>query len=143
MLYTNIHTGSLPSPLPNRIRLSNGTTRTDVSTFTPEEIADAGYLEVEDPPNVAYPNKVVWTGTMWAIEEPSDLDIEMQWNSIRQYRNTLLAQSDVEVLKCYELGVPVPTNIVQYRQALRDLPQVQTDPYAIQWPAPDLDDEVI
>ena len=143
MLYTNIYTGSLPNTLPNRIRLSDGTTRTDASTFTLEEIADAGYIEVEDPPNAVYPNKVVWTGTLWAIEEPSELDIEMQWNSVRQYRNSLLAQSDVEVLKCYELGIPVPANIVQYRQTLRDLPQVQTDPYAILWPSPDPDEEVV
>lgn len=32
-----------PQVLPFRIRLSDGSTRTDPSTFTAEEIADAGY----------------------------------------------------------------------------------------------------
>lgn len=41
---------SSPAPIPNRIRLSNGRTRTDSSTFTEAEIADAGYVEVALPP---------------------------------------------------------------------------------------------
>ena len=35
------------SQFPNRIRLSNGMTRTDNSTFTQEEIKDAGWFFVE------------------------------------------------------------------------------------------------
>jgi hypothetical protein len=41
MLYS-YHT-CWPQVLPFRIRLSDGSTRTDPSTFTAEEIADAGY----------------------------------------------------------------------------------------------------
>jgi hypothetical protein len=33
-----------PAPLPFRIRLSNGFTRTEPASFTAEEIADAGYV---------------------------------------------------------------------------------------------------
>lgn len=35
--------GELPKPLPARVRLSNGLTRTDPSTFTPEELSSWGY----------------------------------------------------------------------------------------------------
>lgn len=42
--------GNYPTELPNRIRLSDGSTRTDPENFTAEMIADAGYYEVEDPP---------------------------------------------------------------------------------------------
>jgi hypothetical protein len=44
--------GAYPKPLPKRIVLSNGTTRTDPTTFTPEEIADAGYIQVPEPPPI-------------------------------------------------------------------------------------------
>lgn len=40
--------GQIPTTLPFRITLSDGRTRTDPETFTPEEIADAGYVEVTD-----------------------------------------------------------------------------------------------
>ena len=42
--------GNYPTELPNRIRLSDGSTRTDPESFTAEMIVDAGYYEVEDPP---------------------------------------------------------------------------------------------
>ena len=132
MLYS--HNGSYPSVLPNRIRLSNGMTRTDSSTFTEQEIADAGYAETTDAPIAVFPNKVEWTGTDWVELAPSTQDIELEWQTIRATRNQLLAKSDVDVLKCYETGVPVPASIVSYRQELRDLPQVQLDPYNIAWP---------
>ena len=36
--------------LPEQIWLSDGRPRSDISTFTLEEITDAGYVEVNDPP---------------------------------------------------------------------------------------------
>lgn len=36
--------GALPAPLPARVRLSNGLTRTDSSTYTSEEISEWGYV---------------------------------------------------------------------------------------------------
>lgn len=36
--------GAMPEPLPFRITLPNGFTRTDPATFTPEEIASAGFV---------------------------------------------------------------------------------------------------
>lgn len=43
-------------------------------------------------------------------------------------RNGMLAQSDVAVLRFFELGKPVPEALVKYRQELRD---ITLDP---QWP---------
>lgn len=133
MLYSK--DGLFPQLIPNRIRLSNGFTRTDSTTFTTEEIADAGYVLVDSPPEAEYPDKVEWTLSGWVVRSPSQLEIEEQWNIVRSERNHLLAKSDVEVLKCYELAIPVPANVVAYRQELRDLPQVQTDPFNIIWPS--------
>ena len=44
MLYS--YNGEYPTDIPERIRLSDGSTRTDSSTYTEEEIADAGYVYV-------------------------------------------------------------------------------------------------
>ena len=46
---------SYPQPIPFRIRLSDGRTRTDPSSFTEEELTDAGYTAVPDKPT---PNSV-------------------------------------------------------------------------------------
>lgn len=56
-----------PAPLPDRIRLSSGLTRTDPSTFTPEEIADAGYVAVSPAPTPEPHQVVQWSGTDWLL----------------------------------------------------------------------------
>jgi len=53
-----------PTELPFRITLSNGRTRTDPRTFTPDEITDAGYVLVSNPP-IALSNQVV----QWVVAE--------------------------------------------------------------------------
>ena len=72
MLYS--YQGQEPKILPFRITLSNGQTRTDPSTFTPEEIADAGYTVAPNKPIVSYPEYVRWNGTDWDIlEQPIEI----------------------------------------------------------------------
>lgn len=56
-----------PAPLPWRIRLPNGQTRTDPSQFTPELIAQAGYTPVEDPPIPGPGQYVDWDGANWVL----------------------------------------------------------------------------
>jgi hypothetical protein len=64
-LYTK--NGSVPGPLPYRIRLSDGSTRTDPSTFTPEEIAEAGYTVADSKPFPGQYEEVIWDGSSWQI----------------------------------------------------------------------------
>jgi len=61
MLYS--FNGQYPGPLPNRIRLSDGSTRTDPENFTAEMIEDAGYYKVEDPPQITATQKYIWDPT--------------------------------------------------------------------------------
>jgi quinolinate synthase len=65
MLYT--HNGSLPSPIQFRITLSDGRTRTDPATFTPEEIADAGYVAADPKPMPGADQVVSWGGSGWVV----------------------------------------------------------------------------
>lgn len=43
----------------------------------------------------------------------------------RSYRNFLLQEADAKVLRFLEVGTPVPQAWIDYRQALRDVPQTQ------------------
>ena len=60
---------SYPKPLPHRIVLSDGTTRTDNTTFTSAEIADAGYTAVSDMPEHTESQQISWNGTDWYVQD--------------------------------------------------------------------------
>jgi len=133
--------GNTPAPLPERIRLSDGMTRTDKSTFTDEEIADAGYVYVEpfSTPYEERTQKVVWNSGLiaWELldktdEEIADYDADM-WETVRTERNELLQSSDIDVIKQLESSGAVSQPLKDYRQALRDLPQTQ-ELHSITWP---------
>lgn len=134
MLYS--HNGNFPTVLPDRIRLSNGMTRTDSSTFTTEEITDAGYTEVSNPPSYDYPNVLEWVAGSWVVRAPNNSDIMNQWTLIQAEAVRLLSQTDYKVLKAVESGIPLSTPWIDYRQALRDIYNNvnNLDPFFINWP---------
>jgi hypothetical protein len=60
------HNGGTPAPLPPRIRLSDGRLRTDPSSFTEAEIADAGYVAAPDRPDVQpWQQTPTWDAQAW------------------------------------------------------------------------------
>lgn len=124
--------------LPNRIRLSNGFTKTDPTTFTPEDILDAGYVEVPEPPTPSLFQKVSWLNGNWVLEDLSEGEkqnaIRMQWEVVRSERNRLLQDTDWVVIKHVENGSELLESFLTYRQSLRDITK-QPDPYNIVWPA--------
>lgn len=132
--------GSYPSQLPDRLRFADGTTKTDKETFTAEDIVNAGYVEVDEKPIVDSSQVVSWSfdSISWIVrdktQEELDAETENQWGIVRDERDNLLAETDFIVLKSYERGIPVPEEYVNYRQALRDVPQTQEDPWNIVWP---------
>ena len=134
MLYSK--DGSYPGPLPHRITLSDGMTRTDSETFTPEEIADAGYIEVGPAPEASYPNIVDWDGSSWLVREPNETEVFQRWESIKQECTRLLESTDYKVIKAVEVGELPPANYVQYRQELRDLYNNinNVDPWFVDFP---------
>lgn len=134
MLYTL--NGSYPAPIPFRIRLSNGMTRTEPDTFTTEEIADAGYVEVPEPPVPTYPEKLDWNGTDWFIRQPYLAEVEYKWQEIRNECLARLYATDYKVIKAMELGVPLEQRYIDYRQELRDLYNNvnNVDPWFVEYP---------
>lgn len=134
-LYTK--NGEFPTQLPSRIKLSDGRTRTDKTTFTAEEIADAGYVAVDNPPVADYPNKLEWKGTEWVVREPNEVETYQRWRYIKQSCQSSLEATDYKVIKAIEAGVALDPAVVTYRQALRDLYNDVNgvDPWTVEMPA--------
>jgi len=139
MLYS--YKGNYPEVLPNRIRLSNGETRTDSSTFTAEQIADAGYTQVDDQPEYnPSTQKMQWSyeNANWEVLniDSNELDrIELKnWESIREERDSLLEESDIYVIKELENDNVVSNNLKNYRENLRNIPQTYSTTTDVEWP---------
>lgn len=139
MLYTL--NGTYPSTLPDRIRLSNGLTRTDSKTFTEEELLDAGYSPVENPPEYNNLLEVLeWNSfTGWYVREKTEVELsneaEIQWKLVREKRNQMLQESDwTQMLDVVAYAsFDFKDEWRNYRQALRDI-TIQDDPFNIIWP---------
>jgi hypothetical protein len=135
-LYTK--NGEYPNQLPHMIRLSNGFIRSDRSTFTAEEIVDAGYIQVEDPPSVEYPNVLDWDtqNLQWVVRAPNDNETQARWQFIQSECKLRLDQTDYKIIKALELSVEPEQAVVTYRQELRDLYNNinNIDPWNFQWP---------
>lgn len=134
--------------LPHRIRLSDGSTRTDSSTFTADELSSAGITTVSDPPDYnSDTHKLTWdtTDIEWEVvdltQEEIDNLISIAWQSIREERNTLLSEFDERVSR-YEsevrIGITTTTDNISdldtYAQSLRDIPSTYSNPNDVQWP---------
>lgn len=134
LLYTK--NGEYPKQIPHMIRLSNGSVRSDRTTFTAEEIADAGYVQVDEPPVYTYPNKLEWNGTGWVVREPNEVEISQRWSEIRADCITRLSATDYKVIKSVESGSALDPLMIAYRQALRDIYNNinNLDPWNIDWP---------
>lgn len=90
------------------------------------------YLEGND----AYDNILRWNNvdpipTFAEVEtEVQRLTVELNWSSLRQQRNNLIAETDYLALS----DATMTDDIKTYRQALRDLPANTTDPANPVWP---------
>ncbi len=138
-LYTK--DGCLPRILPEMIQLSDGNIKGDRSTYTDEEIADAGWTLAPIVPQIdRKTHKVSWNATTidWDTVPLSEEEIANNhagiWNGIRHERNERLAVTDYIVLRAYETAAAIPTEWADYRQALRDIPSAYEDENDIVWP---------
>jgi hypothetical protein len=135
--------GARPTQLPNRLKFEDGFTKTDKTTFTAEDIAAAGWIEVEDPPVVNYPNKLEWDGENWVVREPNENETKFKWINIKAECTRRLAETDYKVIKSIETGQELDPVMVQYRQELRDLYNNvnNVDPWTVVYPFPQYPDE--
>lgn len=123
------HNGLEPNILPHRIVLSNGTSRTDNTTFTEEEIADAGFTgPYEIPEFNLNTQKLIWNSETlsYSIEElpnqTTQITEELLWSRLREERNFRLSSTDWIVLEDSPFTEEKKVEWKTYRQSLRDLP---------------------
>ena len=126
------------------IRLSSGYTRTDSTTFTEEELLDAGYILAEVSPSFnEKTKKVVWESSAWNIvdktAEELNTEIQNNWAAIRNKRIELINSIEWRIQRCLSrerLLLPQIDDLHaldQYLQDLRDI-TTQTDVFNIEWP---------
>ena len=128
------HNNSYPKPLPNRIRLPNGFTKTDSSTFTEDELTSAGYSGPYTYPSFdPLTEKIEWVGNGFTVRLYNEQEIESQWSVIREQRDELLKESDYTQVSDYNFGITNTTEWQTYRQELRDITS-QSNPFNITWP---------
>jgi hypothetical protein len=129
--------GNEPSILPNEIswveEWGQITYRTDVNSFTDEELKKAGYVGPYTVPsiNIEYQTRR-WDGESltYVVEDISDEEL---WFNIRKKRNQLLKDSDWTAL----VDSPDILNYNEwfmYRQRLRDLTAMFENPKEVIWP---------
>jgi hypothetical protein len=125
--------GGEPATIPHRIQLSDGTTRTDNTTFTEEQLIDAGFSgPYEKPVYNENTQEILWDEETlsWNVldkppSSPFKSDEELRWHIIRSTRDDLLFLSDWTQIP----GTDNPLTEDQrlewavYRQELRDLPE--------------------
>ena len=146
MLYS--YKGEYPTPLPERIRLSDGSTRTDSSTFTSDELTDAGYVAAGDFP--AYDSdtqKVIWNETAWEVVSLTAEEINARlaelWAEVRENRDERIKEVEWRVMRNLSetrQGLDTTDNISDldtYVQALRDITTSTTNPLEVSWPSLD------
>lgn len=86
--------GNYPQPLPFRIRLSDGSTRTEPSTFTPEDILSAGYIQVEDEPIPTENQIVSWSPATvsWIVRDKTPEELQAELTSAKNERLLYITQ---------------------------------------------------
>ena len=129
MIYTK--NGSYPAELPFRILMPDGSTRTDQSTFTDDEIAAAGYVVADPKPEA---DVVDWVDGAWVSREftaeENALHVLQKENAIRGKRNERLAETDWWAVQDRTMSQAEK----DYRQALRDITDQPTFPDSVVWP---------
>lgn len=129
------HNQQWPQELPFRIKLADGSTRTDPTSFSTEELTAWGYTGPFTSPTFDQYNEVLeWSGTAFSVRpmtaEERQAVLDQQWAAVRIERNRRLVESDWTQLP----DAPVDaTPWAQYRQQLRDI-TTQDDPFNLVWP---------
>ena len=134
--------------LPHRIRLSNGLTKTDSTTFTDSDLASAGITTAADPPTYDInTHKLDWNSeiTEWQLIELTQDELNeitnQKWVTIRTQRDKLLLSGDQRILRYQSeerAGITTHgdniSDLDTYMKQLRDIPQTYTNPNDVVWP---------
>lgn len=144
--------------LPFRIFLSDGSSRTDPSSFTEEEISDAGYVKVgEEPSYDDGIQSLSWDkeNITWVLRDLSEEEINKKteesnaakWKSVREERDKKIQDVSWMVERYHSevrLGLEPTDDIVAldtYINTLRNIPSDYSNAEDVVWPVFDNSDE--
>jgi len=133
------------SDKPKRIRLSNGNTKTDFTTFTPDDLTYAGWHVIDDKPEVnETTHKVAWNGTKWVTESLSSEELQSvknkQLESVRTQRDKFINDVEWKIMRYNSFArqgksqIDDITKLDKYVQDLRDCINVD-DPSSTEFPS--------
>lgn len=89
-----------PVEVPHRIRLSNGNTRTNKTTFTEEELNDAGYFStVNIKPVCQVDQKVIWGDTDWIVVDLTEEEYKQKLQFKREILNTFILSETNRIIE--------------------------------------------
>jgi hypothetical protein len=128
---------------PDRIRMPDGSTKTDKSTFTEDDLNQAGWKKIENP--ISYDSDK--TRLHWEIKEDDSygwvvrgIPLEEKEREVRDTRNNRI---DGVMWRIYRhqrerrLGIDTTEKIEDldnYMQQLADLTKQESFPWYINWP---------
>lgn len=131
--------GATPAPLPFRIMLPDGRSRTDPETFTAAEIAEAGYVPAPAMPEVHDTQHAPeWNGEEWIVRDKTEEEIEAELDAatpmsvtMRQARLALHSAGLLPHVDAFIASMPEQQRIVaeiewEYGDVSRDSAMVQT-----------------
>lgn len=100
MLYS--YKNSEPTPLPQRFRLSDGSTRTSLYNLSQEELFSLGFFgPIEKPEYDESIQKIEWTGTEYVVSNMNDSEIQ-ECEEKRQEKLLKDRRSNVNYAKFWE-----------------------------------------
>lgn len=101
----------------------------NIAAATAEFAASQGWVECPDGVDIG-----------WSFDGgnliPPPRNIEQEWNQVRTVRNSFLTQTDAAVLpdRWASMTPEKQQEWSTYRQTLRDIPQLFSDPADVIWP---------
>jgi hypothetical protein len=70
----------------------------------------------------------------WESKFSEQEKYNIQCNSVKAMRDTLLSESDWIVVRAMDTDIPIPTGWKEYRQILRDITSQSGYPFNVVWP---------
>lgn len=128
------YNGEVPKPLPNRIRLSDGTTRTDVSSYTSEMLASLGYVGPIDKPSESDSIASIQWDSGSSSYTTTSYDSAYYLNKLREDIASYLGHCDWAVADDSPLSSSLKSEWEAYRTALNGLEAATADPQNPVWP---------
>ena len=129
--------GNEPEEMPDRIRFLDGSTKTDKSTFTQEDLEKSNITGPYVEPVVKEYQNIIWDSENLEYKV-FDTPNEYLFSLIRNNRNMLLSETDWTQFNDSPLSADKIEEYKVYRQKLRDFPTTITNPkeQEIIWPTP-------